>query len=50
MQSRVRADFAEKISFFFQIFSRGDNFGLVSLFNELSAKFEPAIALSLKIL
>src|SRR3989338_5183005 len=49
-QMGVRADFQEKISFCFKIFSGSDNFGLVSVFYERTAKFEPAIAVSFKIL
>ena len=49
-QVGVRADFQEKISFCFKIFSGSDNFGLVSVFYEGTAKFEPAIAVSFKIL
>ena len=49
-QERVRANPFEEIFLFGKISSQSDNLCLISRQNEVSAKFEPAIALSLKIL
>ena len=49
-QERVRANSFQEIFLFGKISSQSDNLCLISRQNEVSAKFEPAITLSLKIL